>query len=780
MSRKKAVVNVYIFVRQSNLEPSVFVQDDFDTLRQELIHIKYHGFPATYALKYDALMNPEYQKLLKEYLDENDEISAMWEISEPLCRRAGVDFHSTREETVYDDRLGSAYSLGYTPEERKKLVDAYMEDFFGVFGKYPETVGAWVMDEVTLSYAAERYGVAAGAVCRDQIGIDGFTLWGGFPTGMYYPSRKNIYIPAQTEENQLKIPVFRLLGPDPIYNFEQEIRPEKTGVYTLEPAWLAGRDPRWISWMFAGLTEEDTLGAGYAMVGQENNFLWENIEPGLEPQLRCLEELAKAGKLRIETMAETARWFTRQYTRTPPLTVQASRDWDPEMNLTALWYASSGYRVGFLGEKGHLRIRDLFLYDETYASRYLNQPIRTKGSIFDALPVLSPQLWKCRPENRPFIRLQDEHGREPEGKESYFTRSDTEAAAALTDAAGRTLAEFTMTPGQICLHSPFRLHFDFLPGYRQEKDRIILQHEGFLYSFRIAAGKWKALGADSGEILPEHEKICLDLSPGAEGPCRIREEVPDPCPVRSCRRPMPPREPAAEPDSSVFSWGTVQKVQLSCEEDCRIRYTLDGTEPGPESMLWEGPLTVTRDTVLTAGSFRPDGTCGDPVRFCYRFGLKNLKLFSDTKPDPRKVFSGSGVKDFLQIRRGNRDYMCGRWRGTLENWDITAELSRKEPVRRVILGLLYHQRAGILLPEKVKLYAGPDREHLTFRQELRTPNRLLEHETVQKDLIFELGEEIGALRIVTERYPQNPDWAQYRGDPHVFTLADCLIVQPED
>ena len=41
---------------------------------------------------------------------------------------------------------------------------------------------------MTLGYGAEQYGLLGGAICRDQLGTDGFTLWGGYPNGIYYPS----------------------------------------------------------------------------------------------------------------------------------------------------------------------------------------------------------------------------------------------------------------------------------------------------------------------------------------------------------------------------------------------------------------------------------------------------------------------------------------------------------------------------------------------------------------------------------------------------------------
>lgn len=303
--KKTVIVNIYNFIRMSHVEPSTFISDDFETVQKQMTLVRQYGFPATYALKHDALMEPRYQELLKTYTGNGDEISAWWEITQPLCRRAGVAFKGAWTEE-YDDRVNSAYCIGYSPAERKRLVDAYMADFLEVFGFYPKTIGSWVLDTTTVSYAAEKYGVLGSAICRDQMGTDGFTLWGGFPNGVYFPSRKNENVPGSTQAGQLNVPMFRLLGPDPIYNFEQDVRGGLQGVYTLEPSWLIGRNPEWISWFFDCLTKEDSLGVGYAHVGQENNFLWENIQPGMEPQLKKLQQLQQEGSVRIETMADSA------------------------------------------------------------------------------------------------------------------------------------------------------------------------------------------------------------------------------------------------------------------------------------------------------------------------------------------------------------------------------------------------------------------------------------------------------------------------------------------
>lgn len=848
--KKTTIVNIYNFIRMSHVEPSIFIPDDFETVRNQITLIRQYGFPATYALKYDALMEPRYQELLKSYTGEEDEISAWWEITEPLCRKAGVAFRGGVQSEEYDERVNSAYSIGYTPEERRKLVDAYMDDFYHVFGYYPGTIGSWVLDTVTIAHAAKEYGILGSAICRDQMGTDGFTLWGGYPNGIYYPSRSNENLPGSTPEGQLPVPMFRLLGPDPIYNFEQDVRPGLHGVYTLEPSWLIGRSPEWISWFFGCLTQEDTLGAGYAHVGQENNFLWENIKPGLEPQLKKLRELQEEAEIRIETMAESAAWFGRTYRLTPPMSFQASRDWDQERNLSAQWYACANYRLGFLGEQGHLRIRDFFLYRQEYPSRYLNAPMDNAKSTFDALPVLFPQAWIRANGRRPFIRLLDESGNEPCGSICYKTLDELSAQAILYtpqavsctpqtmpcgEKDGHILACFTLSPDRLTLEGGCRLYFDTLPVFQScEKGRISMRHEGFDYNFEVEKGRITRAGKDGVELYPEEGKICLKLgkqieketifvnpeekeiclklgmqieketfwaevtdkfagketgskgnysmkTPTAKTAVSSNGEQKNPArPAAAVRTsfPVPPKAPVIEPESCIFPAGSTGQVQIFAEKKGEIHYTLDGTEPTLNAPLYTRPIELRSDTLIRARLFLPGQEMSEIVSSEYRFGIQGIRLTSNTRFDPRPVFRGNGIADFLEPRRGSLDYLDGRWRGTLENLEICGQLPGLMPVEQITVGFLSHHRSGIIYPESLKLYTGPDPEHLELTSELALPCQPCAREIARQDFSLPVGKEIGAFRFIACRYAKMPQWCCYKGSPGVFTMADNIIVSP--
>jgi hypothetical protein len=384
-ARAPRIVNIYNFVRNSDYRVPDSEEVLFETTRQEIQLVKGAGLHGTWALQYDALINPRYQKLFKEQLGRKDEIGAWWEIPQPLAEKAGLKWRGQHE---WDSAANVGFSPGYTPAERCKLVDVYMADFKAVFGHYPQTVGSWYLDEVTLAYMDKNYGVIASCNCKDQVGTDGYTLWGGYWNQAYYPSRLNAYMPAQTKAGQLDIPIFRMLGSDPIYQFGNS-----PGMFTLEPVYpRAGGSADWVASFMDNLIHQPSLAFAYTQAGQENSFGWEAMKTGLTLQIALLSQKAKAGEIQIETLAQAGKWFRDHYSVTPPTSVVALDDWKHE-DRKSIWYDSRFYRVNILWEKEGFFIRDLHRFDENVASVTHGTPLTTTYLAFETLPVMDGALW---------------------------------------------------------------------------------------------------------------------------------------------------------------------------------------------------------------------------------------------------------------------------------------------------------------------------------------------------------------------------------------------------
>ena len=167
-------INIVNFVRQT--EPRIgdgMEEELYRCTATQLSLLNRYGLKGTFLLQYDAMIDPRYQYLLKVRLREGSEIGAWWEITQPHVEAAGLQW---RGAYPWDWHANVGFSTGYSQEERKVLVDVYMEKFREIFGYYPKSVGSWYIDAFTLDYMQREYGIEASCMCRDQYGTDGYTL----------------------------------------------------------------------------------------------------------------------------------------------------------------------------------------------------------------------------------------------------------------------------------------------------------------------------------------------------------------------------------------------------------------------------------------------------------------------------------------------------------------------------------------------------------------------------------------------------------------------------
>ena len=384
------IINIINFIRQTDYRVENADSLLYETVCEQVKLVNKYDLPATFLLQYDALINPLYQDLLKSKLNDHSEIGAWWELTQPQIKAAGIKW---RGEHSWVSHANIAFSTGYTKEERERLVDVYMAKFKEIFGTYPKSVGSWFIDAHTLGYMYDKYKIVASCNCKDQVGTDGYTLWGGYWNQAYYPSRVNAYMPAQTEEGQIPVPIFRMLGSDPIYQYDDGLGQERQGVISLEPVYeKVGMDRRWVDYFLESIVDQPCLAFNYAQAGQENSFTWSNMSKGLEMQIPILDSLRKENKIRVETLGESGAWFKECFKVTPPTAVTTLTDVRGEGNKT-VWFNSRYYRANLLWEKGTFRFRDIHLFDESYKSAYLEKPGDGNQFLFYTLPVVDGFMW---------------------------------------------------------------------------------------------------------------------------------------------------------------------------------------------------------------------------------------------------------------------------------------------------------------------------------------------------------------------------------------------------
>jgi hypothetical protein len=378
-------INIMNFIRAEEPRESM---DLIKPVREQMALIKAHKFPATWLLQYDAMVEGPFVEFLKVEMPSDHETGIWFEMNRKICDDAGIAWRGN-PKWEWDYHVPVAYAIGYPPDERRKLADTAMATFRRIFGREAKTVASWNLDAVTIAHLSDHYGIDAFGNCRDQLATDGFTIWGA-PIAAYYPNRENAWSPAVEAKNQISTPMFRLLGQDPVYYYDNQIRyPD-----TMEPAWPSGQSETFVDRFLEMITGAPTLSIAYAQLGQENSFGWPQMSKGYPMQM---DKLAKAigGDLVVETMGETGRRFKRSFKSTPAqaqimLKDPFGKDHAPQRTV---WYQSKYFRANLHFRENEFYLRDLHVYNDQFPEPYLIDTARKHGIDQRMLAVLDGYHW---------------------------------------------------------------------------------------------------------------------------------------------------------------------------------------------------------------------------------------------------------------------------------------------------------------------------------------------------------------------------------------------------
>ena len=483
---EKNQISIVNFVR--GVEPREPEKDLVLPILEELKVNRRFGLKSTVLLQYDALLRDDMISIFRD-LPEDVELGLWFEMNRQLTEAVGIEWRG-RTGYDWDWYVNPGFLPAYTCMEREKLIDRAFEKFREIFGFMPKVAGSWLLDSYSMEYMSRKYKLDAMCICREQYAVDAYTLWGGYYNGGYYPSKNNALCPAYSDELQINTPVFRMLGIDPIYGYDEAKYP--TGVWgcnTMEPVWTSGSDRRIMEWYMDSYFRSPCLSYSYATTGQENSFGWPSIKAGYELQAEIIAGMSSRGELRVVTLGEAGREFKRSYSKTPCAALCALSD-RTDNGLKAIWYNSPRYRAGLVLEPGgRLYFRDLNIFDENYKERYLEEPCLSWDARYDNLPVVDNRLWSSG-DNESSIEVAN--GVNPESFTVIERGLYTLVLEFDSDASGK-LERYCVEIGPDGILFKGIREIKYLKGVPEEGQtiefkrdgRFELSHFGFRYSFEF-------------------------------------------------------------------------------------------------------------------------------------------------------------------------------------------------------------------------------------------------------------------------------------------------------
>lgn len=491
------IVNVINFVR--GCEPRKPNLDLVLPLKKELELCNKFGFKNTVLLQYDAMLRDDIISVVKS-IGQNAEKGIWIEIVRPLCDKTNIPWNG-RKGWDWDWYVNPGFLPAYEKYEKKLLIDEIMRRFKEIFGFYPKSAASWLIDSYSMQYMQEKYDVQAFAICREQFGIDAYTLNGGYFNGAYYPSVHNCLCPAQHQEKQINAPVFRLLGPDPIYNYGLNMYDEADSAPpTIEPVWKSGQDKEHIRWFFDSYFFNESLALSYIQLGQENSFGWDRIKDGLLMQFEILNEYLEKGAAQLMTLGESGEIFKKLYKSTPAEALCTFKNPIGGTISKSIWYNSVNYRINIVLEGSKLYIRDIYKFDENYTENFYNKPCKQWSLTYDNLPVIDGFLWQRKDLKRGGIYF--------EGCFSDVTAEKTGKALVITATGEDNSVKINLSEEKTEIFTKNQIRF--ITGENAEisfdDDSLKFEHNGFKYKINIAGHVKK-----NGIIHPENNKIVFHM-----------------------------------------------------------------------------------------------------------------------------------------------------------------------------------------------------------------------------------------------------------------------------
>jgi hypothetical protein len=198
-----------------------------------------------------------------------------------------------------------------------------------------------------------------------------------------------MFTPAASDDTQINTPIFRLLGSDPIHNYDGgKYASEgcKRGPYTMEPAYskVSGCNPDIVDWYLDSYFNNESLGFAYMQIGQENSFAMFDLITPLRMQI---EKILKLEDVKIEKMCDSGKAFKKKYKKTPATSVCALTNWD-SVDCQSVYYDSINYTANIMRYNNKVFIRSLYLFDDRVKDYYEDIICDTFDGVYENLPIV--------------------------------------------------------------------------------------------------------------------------------------------------------------------------------------------------------------------------------------------------------------------------------------------------------------------------------------------------------------------------------------------------------
>lgn len=231
--------------------------------------------------------------------------------------------------------------------------------------------------------------------------------------------------------------------------------------------------------------------------------------------------------------------------------------------------------------------------------------------------------------------------------------------------------------------------------------------------------------------------------------------------------------PAINAESNTF-FDSLTVTMSHPIEGTKIYYTLDGSDPNENSMVYTQPVVLKKATQVRAAALQN----GQWSRIIDAdFHLIDAKRAVKLEHPYSEQYEAGGLKALIDHQRGGDNFRTGVWQG-YHGVDLVAtiDLGAKQKVNRLAGSFLQEQGSWIFMPSEVEFFVSNDGKR--FRSVGKVINNvpLDEDDAVIQELAVRPRCETRYVKMVAKNIGTCPDWHVGAGQP-AWIFCDEFVIE---
>lgn len=330
---------------------------NIDNLKQQIDSLEQNNLKGNFSVRYDALFQAEFVKLLDNKKENNVELGAFLEITPKLAEDSGVNYLGEDKDWY---KAQNIYTLGYSKEDRIKILDTYFKKFNNIFGENPKFTTAWIMDTYSVNYLREKYSIFAHQITREQWGTDSYTLSGGPVHYPYFANKNWLFSKSILKRDENQLLILRQTGSDPLFNYG-----DTSNSFTTQPNdyGIKNRGFEYFKNLKNELLNQKQNSYGFLLLGLENS-MDKKYQDEFTKQLESINDDDENETMLVSDFYQLANEYNQDVTG-----IQGN-DFVNNSDLKSFWINTTNYRTRLLLKNNNLYISDLRLSNEALSDPY--------------------------------------------------------------------------------------------------------------------------------------------------------------------------------------------------------------------------------------------------------------------------------------------------------------------------------------------------------------------------------------------------------------------------